>query len=157
MYCEHFSFKIDFWKRPFPLEKAIKESFNPFNYTLSSTEAEVGLIQPRAAGPEVPVLKCWFFHWCGWVFQGFILEKNSNTWLLNISHQQQEWSRDTPVREDATHAILQKISYDSNLKDSRCFEFLSRKYLMTPTWKIPDVFSFFLVTLSQFALGQFLE
>lgn len=42
------------------------------------------------------------------------------------------------MREDATHVVLQKISCDSNLKNSRHVEFL-------------------LFAFSQFALGQFLE
>lgn len=112
-------------------------------YMPSPTEAAVGLIRPWAAVPEVAVLKCWFFNWSGRVFRGLVCKKvRIHDFLIFlwffIVYKDEEAETETCEWNCNSWACLQEQSYDSNLKNSRCFELL-------------------LFSSSQFALGQFLE
>lgn len=112
-------------------------------YMPSPTEAAAGLIRPWAAVPEVAVLKCWFFNWSGRVFRGLVCKKIQIhdflifLWFF-IVYKDEEAETETFEWNCNSWACLQEQSYDSNLKNSRCFELL-------------------LFASSQFALGQFLE
>lgn len=56
-------------------------------YIPSSTEADVGVIQPWAAVPEQAGLKCWFFHWCGRVFRDLFYKKiQMQDFLMFLTH-----------------------------------------------------------------------